>query len=398
MKYDFDTIIDRDPAKYGTGKYRIMKDSKGQKPPKGTVPLSVADMEFRVAPEIIEAIKAEADYGVFGYHRITDDFRASCCEWMKKRHQWEISPDWIVPMEQVVPSIYNAMFAFTNEGDGILMQMPVYHHFFHTTEKLNRKVVVNELVIKDGKYCIDFDDFREKAKQAKIFLLCSPHNPVGRVWTEEELRKMGEICLENNVLVVADEIHHDLVFAPHKHFVYANLGEEFAQNCIVTTALSKTFNLAGLCYSSIIIPNKEIREKFQKQMNLQGFHHISRFGPVAAEAAYRHGEAWLEELLDYIWGNYEFLKTYMAEKFPGVIVHDLEGTYLPWLDFSCLGKTTKELYDFLTDEAYVYLDSGNDFGQGGEGFQRINIACPREILENALNRFYEAAKLHHLID
>lgn len=218
MKYDFETIIDRDPAIRGTGKYRIMKDSKGNKPPKGIVPLSVADMEFRTAPCVIDAIKAEADFGVLGYHRLTDSFRESCCQWMKTRHDWDVQPDWIVPFEQVVPALYNAVWTFTQPGDGILIQTPDYHHFTGATVNTGRKVLENRLVADEkGHYTVDFDDFREKAKQAKLFFLCSPQNPTGRVWTEEELRRMGEICNEYGVMVVADEIHHDLIQPGYKH-------------------------------------------------------------------------------------------------------------------------------------------------------------------------------------
>lgn len=284
MKYDFETIIDRDPAIRGTGKYRIMKDSKGNKPPKGIVPLSVADMEFRTAPCVIDAIKAEADFGVLGYHRLTDSFRESCCQWMKTRHDWDVQPDWIVPFEQVVPALYNAVWTFTQPGDGILIQTPDYHHFTGATVNTGRKVLENRLVADEkGHYTVDFDDFREKAKQAKLFFLCSPQNPTGRVWTEEELRRMGEICNEYGVMVVADEIHHDLIQPGYKHIVYASLGKEFADNCVVCTSLSKTFNLAGLCYASIIIPNDEVRAKFQKQMGLQAFIKVVDIGQEAVD-------------------------------------------------------------------------------------------------------------------
>ena len=343
MKYDFESIIDRDPAVRGTGKWRIMVDSKGQKPPKGIVPLSVADMEFRTAPEIIEAIKKEADFGIFGYHRITDSFRQAICDWMKRRHDWEVQPEWIVPIDQVVPALYNAIHAYTNPGDGVIVQMPAYHHFINATKYCGRKVLENPLKIIDGRYYMDFEDLRAKAKDAKLLMLCSPHNPVGRVWTPEELIKLGEICLENNIIVVADEIHHDLIMKPFKHTAYANLGEQFAQNCIMCTSLSKTFNLAGLCYASIIIPNPELREKFTKQAKIQGYLHINRFGVVAAEAAYRHGEAWLEELLDYIKENFEYFKSFMKQHFPKIKVYDMEGTYLAWFDCSSFGLIPKEL-------------------------------------------------------
>ncbi len=396
--YDFDTIIDRDPAIRGTGKYRIMKDSNGNPPPKGIVPLSVADMEFRTAPEVAAAIKAEADFGVLGYHRITDSFRASCCQWMEQRHNWKIRPEWIVPIEQVVPSLYVAIWAYTEPGDGIIVQTPAYHHFLGATKNTGRKVLENRLVNADGRYEVDFDDFREKAKEAKLFFLCSPQNPTGRVFTREELTRMGEICLENGVLVVADEIHHDLIQRAYRHIVYASLGEKFAQNCVICTSLSKTFNLAGLCYASIIIPNTELRAKFQKQMGLQAFMHISRFGPVAHEAAYRRGAPWLEELIDYIKGNYEYFKAFMGEKFPKVKITELEGTYLVWFDCTSWGMTDAEMKGFLTDECMLYLDNGIEFGEAGSGFQRINIACPRKTLADALDRLYEGARKRGLVD
>ena len=392
MKYDFETIIDRDPAVRGTGKYRIMKDSKGNKPPKGIVPLSVADMEFKTAPCVIDAIKAEADFGVLGYHRITDDFRAACCGWMKERHGWEVQPDWLIPLEQVVPALYNCLWAYTEPGDGVIVQTPAYHHFIGATEHTGRKVLENRLINCDGRYEIDFEDLAEKAKQAKAMFLCSPQNPTGRVFTREELQRIGDICLENNVLVISDEIHHDLIQKGYKHIVYADLGEKYAQNCVICTSLSKTFNLAGLCYATIIIPNAELRAKFQKQMGLQAFMHISRFGPVAHEAAYRYGAEWLDELIEVIRGNYEYTKSFFAEKLPGIKVTELEGTYLVWCDFTCFGMSDAEMKNFLTDECMLWLDNGTEFGEAGSGFQRINVACPRKTLADALDRLYEGLK------
>lgn len=392
MKYDFETILDRDPAVRGTGKYRIMKDSKGNKPPKGIVPLSVADMEFRTAPCVIDAIKAEAEFGVLGYHRITDDFRAACCGWMKERHGWEVRPEWLIPIEQVVPALYACMWAYTQPGDGVIVQTPAYHHFIGATEHTGRKVLENRLVEREGRYEIDFEDLAEKAKQAKALFLCSPQNPTGRVFTREELTRIGDICLEHDVLVISDEIHHDLIQPGYQHIVYADLGEKYAQNCVVCTSLSKTFNLAGLCYATIIIPSEALRAKFQKQMSLQAFMHISRFGPVAHEAAYRHGGDWLDELLTVIGDNFRFTKAFFAEKLPGVRVTELEGTYLVWCDFRCFGMTDGEMKDFLTDECLLYLDNGTEFGPAGSGFQRINIACPRKTLSDALERLYQGMK------
>lgn len=397
MKYDFTTIVDRDIAKRGTGKYRIMKDSKGNPPPKGIVPLSVADMEFKTAPCIIEAIKAEADFGVWGYHRLTDSFREACCNWMKTRHNWEIKPEMIVPFEQIVPALYCAVWTFTQPGDGILIQTPDYHHFTGATVNTGRKVLENRLVPDEkGHYTIDWADFEAKAKEAKMFFLCSPQNPTGRVWTREELTRMGDICNKYGVVVCADEIHHDLIQPGYTHIPYASLGQEYADNCIVCTSLSKTFNLAGLCYASIIIPNADVRAKFQKQMGLQAFMHISRFGPVAHEAAYRGGAEWLDELIQVIKGNFDYCKEFFAKNFPEVVVTEPEGTYLLWCDFRCFGMTDAEMKKFLTDECMLYLDNGIEFGEAGSGYQRINVACPKQTLVDALDRFLAAAEKHGL--
>lgn len=399
MKYDFTTLVDRDPKVHGTGKYTIMADSKGQKPPQGTVPLSVADMEFRTAPCIIEALHKEVDFGLWGYHIVTPQFREACKNWMKTRHNWDIKPEWIVPIEQVVPSLYVALFAYTQPGDRVVIQTPGYYHFEDATRVTGRVVVDNQLILdENGRYVIDYEDLAVKAKGAKMMFLCSPQNPTGRVFSPEELKKVGDICLENNVLLVADEVHHDLIMPGYTHTVYASLGEKYAQNCVVCTSLSKTFNLAGLCFASIIIPNDELRARFQKTMATHGFKHTSRFGPVAHEAAYKEGAEWLDECISVIWDNYHFFKDFMAQHFPKVKVFDLEGTYLSWFDFSSFGMSDKEMKDFLTDECLLYLDNGFQFGAGGEGYQRINLACPRKILEDALNRLYEAMKAKGLAE
>lgn len=398
MKYDFDTLIDRSIELRGTGKYSIMRDSKGGRPPRGIVPLSVADMEFRTAPCVIDAIKSEADFGLWGYHMITDSFRDACCSWMKRRHNWDIEPEWIVPIEQVVPALYVSLYAFTQPGDGVIVQTPAYHHFFGATEHTGRRVLENKMLVdENGRYTVDLDDLREKAKDAKMIFLCSPHNPSGRVFTPEELRQIGDICLENNVLMVVDEIHHDLIQKGYTHTVFASLGERYANNCVICTSLSKTFNLAGLCFASIIIPNDELRGRFQDTMSTHGFKHTSRFGPVAHEAAYRYGDEWLDELLEYVKGNYEYFKSFMAEHFPKVVVTELEGTYLTWFNCKSFGMTDEELKNFMTDECMLYLDNGTEFGAAGSGYQRINLACPRKILEDALDRLYTGAKARGII-
>lgn len=368
-------------------------------PPKGTVPLSVADMEFCTAPCIVEAIKAEADFALWGYHMVTPQFRQACCDWMKTRHSWEVQPKWLTPIEQVVPSLYVSLFAFTQPGDGVIVQTPAYHHFIGATEHTGRRVLENRLLVDEkGYYTIDFADLEEKAKDAKMMFLCSPHNPSGRVFTTEELKRIGDICLKHGVLVVADEVHHDLIQPGYTHTVYAALGGEYEQNCVVCTSLSKTFNLAGLCFATIIIPNDVLRAKFQDTMSSYGFKHTSRFGPVAHEAAYRRGGEWLDELLQVIKGNYEFFKAFMAEYFPKVVVTELEGTYLAWFNCTSLGMNDNELRDFLTDECLLYLDNGVEFGPAGSGYQRINLACPRKTLSDALERLLAGAKARGIVE
>ena len=391
MKYDFETIIDRDPAIRGTGKYRIMKDSKGNKPPKGIVPLSVADMEFRTAPCVIDAIKAEADFGVLGYHRLTDSFRESCCQWMKTRHDWDVQPDWIVPFEQVVPALYNAVWTFTQPGDGILIQTPDYHHFTGATVNTGRKVLENRLVADEkGHYTVDFDDFREKAKQAKLFFLCSPQNPTGRVWTEEELRRMGEICNEYGVMVVADEIHHDLIQPGYKHIVYASLGKEFADNCVICTSLSKTFNLAGLQASTTIFPNLRMKADFDRYWSSMDIHRNNAFSSVAIEAAYREGREWLDQLLPYLSANFDFVKEYCEKNIPQIKPNIPDATYLVWLDCRDLGMSNEELRKFMIEKAKIGLNEGYTFGRSLTGFMRLNVACPRSVLEKALGQLKDA--------
>ena len=391
MKYDFETIIDRDPAIRGTGKYRIMKDSKGNKPPKGIVPLSVADMEFRTAPCVIDAIKAEADFGVLGYHRLTDSFRESCCQWMKTRHDWDVQPDWIVPFEQVVPALYNAVWTFTQPGDGILIQTPDYHHFTGATVNTGRKVLENRLVADEkGHYTVDFDDFREKAKQAKLFFLCSPQNPTGRVWTEEELRRMMELCLKHHVLVVSDEIHSDLIFHGKRHIPTASLSPEIAANVVTGISATKTFNLAGLQASTAVFPNAHMKAMFDKFWTDMDIHRNNAFSITAMEVAFNEGEEWLEQLLPYISANFDFVVDYCEKHIPKIRTYAPDATYLMWLDCRDLGLSNEALHDFMIQKAKLGLNDGCAFGRSLNGYMRLNVACPRSILEQAMRQL-EAA-------
>ena len=334
MTYQFDAVVDRSgnhSAKYDERKKKFGTED--------VIPLWIADMDFKTAQPIIDALKARAEEGIWGYTARPDSYFEAIRGWQKRRNGWDIDQSLMSFSLGVVQTLSACVKLFTPEGGSVLIQTPVYSEFYDMTEAWNRKVLENQFVEKDGKWTVDWADFEEKLKQADLFLLCSPHNPLGHVWTEEELRRMMELCLKHHVLVVSDEIHSDLIFHGKKHIPTATLSPEIAANVITGISGTKTFNLAGLCYASIIIPNDEVRAKFQKQMGLQAFMHIERFGPVAHEAAYRHGAEWLEELIQVIKGNYEYVRDFFAQHFPGVVVTELEGTYLVWCDFRCFGMS-----------------------------------------------------------
>ena len=394
MQYDFTSIIPRNHM--GAIKWDSVepKNVLGQV----NVPLSVADMEFKTCPQIIDAIKKAADFGVFGYTYLPPTYQESVVSWMEKRHGWHIKPSWIEQTWGVVMALYHAIRAYSQEGDEIIIQTPVYYPFFSSVRDTGRTLVESPLVIRDGRYQMDFEDLRSKAKTARLMILCSPHNPAGRVWTREELTTLGDICLENDVLLISDEIHFDLVHPPHKHTVYATLGEIYADNSIVCTSPAKTFNLAGMPMSNIIISNPELKKKFQQSCRSAGIEFYSYFGYAACEAAYLHGEEWLEELLQVVRDNYRVFKDFMAEHFPEITVYDMEGTYLAWFDCRSLGLGNRQLELFLTQEASLYLNQGYVFGKTGSEFLRINLACPTSVIRDSLTRFYAAAKRCQVIE
>lgn len=385
MKYDFQTSHQR----YGIESFKW--DAIGEQAP-DIIPFSVADMELLSPPQIINALKETAEFGMWGYTWWGERYGNAVRHWMETRHNWTIDPKWIVQTNGVVQGLYAAVRAFTEPKDNVLLLTPVYYPFYRAVNLNGRTVVESPLVLKDGRYEIDFDDFEEKAKTAKMFILCSPHNPVGRVWTEEELRRLGDICLRHNVLVISDEIHFDLIMPGQKHTTYATLGEKYADNCIVCTAPSKTFSLAALCVANCIIPNEKLRERFDAEVNLSGCYTYSIFGIRALETGYMECADWVDELNEHIYGNYCYFKDFMAENFPKVWVADLEGTYLCWFDCSCFGMPGEELADYLQKEAKLFLDDGFIFGPAGDGFERINLACTRKALEDACARFKEAFK------
>lgn len=362
--------------------------------PENVLPLWVADMDFKVAPEITQAIEKRVAHGIFGYSEVKEEYFEAVAAWMEQKHGWHMKEDWLVKTPGVVFALAMAVQAFTEPGDAVIIQQPVYYPFSEVIADNGRRIVDNTLELKeDGKYHINFEDFEQKVKEnhVKLFLLCSPHNPVGRVWTKEELKKIAAICRKYDVIVVSDEIHEDFVFNG-KHQVFADLSEDAKNRTITCTAPSKTFNLAGLQVSNIWIANPKLREKFKKQIAAAGYSQLNTLGLTACEAAYRYGGEWHAELLGYLKSNLNFLREFLQTRLPEVKLIEPEGTYLVWLDFGSLGLTEEQREELLTKKAGIWLDSGAIFGAAGEGFERINIACPRSILKDALERIERAVR------
>ncbi len=356
------------------------------------LPMWVADMDFRCPPAVIEALQERAAHGIFGYTAPTEAFFKAAVGWMERRHGWKTEPEWICTTPGVVPALNFLVRTFVKPGEKVLIQPPVYHPFSWAVLNNAAEIASNPLVYKDGTYGMDFEGLEVLARDPQVVmaLLCSPHNPVGRVWSGAELDRFGEICLRNDVLVVADEIHGDIVYPGETFTPFAKISPAFAKRAIVCTAPSKTFNLAGLQTSCIFIADQEQREAFKQTLLSAGLFGVNSFGLVALQAAYEQGEAWLEQVLEYIAGNLAFLEAYIAEHIPGIEVVHPQGTYLVWLDCRRLGLEKLELKAFMLEQARVYLDDGYIFGTQGEGFERINIACPRLILVKALERIREA--------
>lgn len=387
MEYDFSTIQDR--RSFESIKWKMMED-KNPKVPKNVIPLSVADMEFPLAPEIKNALLDYINNTPLGYLDFTPSYLQAVCEWMNKRHNWNIDPEWIIPMPGVVPSFFTCIKALSSPGDGVIVFSPVYYPFYRAIEKNNRKVVSVELIEKDRKYTINFDEFSKEASknENKILLFCSPHNPVGRVWTEEELSRVAEICKKNNIIVVSDEIHFDLIMPNYKHHIFA----KYDENAIILTAPSKTFNIAGLQCSNMIIKNKEYRDKINYEIATLSIENCNALGYIACKAAYLHGEAWLNELLQIIDLNKKTVESFFEKRIPQIKVSELEGTYLQWWDFRELGFSDEKLEDMLVNEAYIFSDMGTMFKNGGSGFIRINLACPTRKIKETLERLEKTLK------
>lgn len=383
MNYDFDTVVNRKNT--NAIKYDLAK-KRGK--PEDAVSLWVADMDFPTAPCIQKAVAEKAAHGIWGYSRPDNRYYDALKKWYKERHNFEVQNEWVVNTPGVCFALATAVKAFTKEGESVLIQKPVYYPFFNIINSLQRKVVNSSLILKNNHYEIDFDDFERKIVQenVKMFILCSPHNPGGRVWTKQELQKISEICLAHNVLVVSDEIHSDITFGSNVHTVYGSLSEQALKNSIICTAPSKSFNLAGLQFSNIFIADEKLKKAFSEELDKTGYDEPSVFGIVAATAAYSEGADWFDSVKSYIWENILFAKKYIEENASQIKVLVPEGTYLLWLDFSNTGLSDSEINDRVLNKAKVWLDSGSMFGKEGEKFQRINCATPRIILEDALKR------------
>lgn len=379
--------FDREVERRGTGciKYDCAVE-RGM--PEDVLPLWVADMDFETSSYVLDALRERLDHGIFGYTEEIPGYFESVRDWMQRHHDFAVEKSWLVKTPGVVFALAMAIQAYTEPGDAVLIQQPVYYPFAGVIRDNGRQMITNTLYLgEDNRYHIDFEDFEQKLTEhrVKLFFLCSPHNPVGRVWTKEELIRLGDICLRHQVIVVSDEIHGDFAFQG-KHYVFANLKKEYADFSVICTSPSKTFNLAGLSLSNIFIPNEELRKRFRKSMDAAGVSELNVMGQVACVAAYTKGEEWYQAMMRYVGENIAFIKVYVEENLPGVRLVAHEGTYLVWLDFTELGLSEAALEHKIIHEAKLWLDGGGMFGAGGAGFQRINAACPRKLLQEALDR------------
>ena len=387
---NFDEPVDRrntDCLKYDFAKRKGM--------PEDVLPLWVADMDFKTSSYIEDALVERAKEAIFGYSELQTPYFHEVANWMKIHHNWEVKRTWLVKTPGVVFALAMAVKAFTDPGDSVIIQSPVYYPFSEVITDNGRNIVSSDLYLGvDDRYHMDYADFEKKIieNDVKLFLLCNPHNPVGRVWTKGELEKVGDICLKHNVLVVSDEIHADFVFKG-QHQVFTAIKKEYEDITLTCTAPSKTFNLAGLSLSNIFIPNRELKRQFKAELKAAGTGLMGVMGLVACQTAYEKGEEWYYAMKSYVQANIEFTKQYVEENLPGVKMIDHEGTYLVWLDFRETGLGVDELEDLIIHKAKLWLDSGKIFGKNGEGFQRINVACPRSTVKEALDRMKEAMQM-----
>ncbi|QSF46741.1 MalY/PatB family protein [Paenibacillus tianjinensis] len=385
--YDFERIIDR----RNTRSYKWDQNEKlfGNK---DILPLWVADMDFESPPAVKEAILRRVEAGVYGYSVASDSYKQAIVNWFGRRHNWAIQPEWITDSPGIVTSLSLSVELFTQPGDEVILQSPVYYPFYDVIKMNDRKVAKNPLILRNGRYEMDYAHLETLMQGgAKLLLLCNPHNPGGTVWKREELQQVGDLCLRYGVTVISDEIHCDLTLPGHKHIPFASLSEELADITVTTLAATKTFNLPGLQTSFIVARNPEMQGKFERKLKALSLHMSSYFAPEAVEAAYNEGETWLDELRQHIAGNAEYAISYLAEHLPAVKVMRPEATYLLWMDCRALGLDAAGLKNLMYKEAEVAFNEGSVFGPEGEGHLRINLACPRSVLTEALLRFSRAA-------
>lgn len=378
--FDFDTVINR----RGTNSYKwdIVKEED-------VIPLWVADMDFKAAPTILEALKKRVEHGVFGYTLVPDSYYEAIINWFARRHNWQIDRSWIIYTTGVVPAVSCAIKALTLPGEKVLIQTPDYNCFFSSIKNNGCEVAENELVRRGDSYEVDFEDFERQCADEKttVFLLCNPHNPAGRVWTKEELERMNDICLAHGVRVISDEIHCELVMPGHRFTPFAAISDACRDNSVVLNSPTKAFNIAGLQIANIICADPAMRRRIDRAVNINEVCDVNPFGVVALQAAYNESEEWLDSLNHYIWGNYLALKEFIAKELPRLEVTRLEGTYLAWVDIKATGLTSDEAYGKLMKEGRVYVNSGTMYGRrAGEGYLRINLACPRATLLEGLKR------------
>lgn len=379
MKYDFDKTIDR----------RATNSYKWDSAPEGVLPMWVADMDFRTAPAIIDALQKRVAHGIFGYTRVPDAYYDAVTSWFSRKHGWDIDREWIIYTSGVVPAVSAVIKALTVPGDKVIVQTPVYNCFFSSIRNNGCEIVSNPLRRTADTYEMDFDALERCAAdpRAKVMLLCNPHNPAGRVWTPDELTRLGNICLRNGVTVVADEIHCELVYQGFKYTPFASLSDAFLHRSVTCVSPSKAFNIAGLQIANIVAFDNDLRSRIDKAININEVCDVNPFGVAATIAAYNEGEEWLNQLVDYLHGNYEAMAEFCRRELPEFPITRLEGTYLVWMDCSSLGMPSDALEHALLDDARLWLNAGTMYGVEGEGYMRWNIACPRSVMLDGLNRF-----------
>lgn len=391
-QYDFDKVVDR----YGTNSLKYdFAIERGK--PGDVLPLWVADMDFRAPAPVLDALHAAVEQGIFGYSEVKEDYYRAVSGWFERRLHWRPEQDWLVKTPGVVFALAMAVRSFTQPGDSVLIQPPVYYPFYSVIRDNDREVVENELLYRDGRYSIDFDDLERKLARnnVRLFILCSPHNPIGRIWTEDELQRLGDICQRHGVYVVSDEIHCDFAFEGHPHHVFLSVNPQMAARTIICTAPSKTFNIAGLQISNIWIPDADMRTAFKKEIDRSGYSQLNTLGLRACQAAYESGEEWFEQCRSYLRSNLDFLRAYLNLELPQIRLVEPEGTYFAWLDCSGLELSDRQLDRLILEQARLWLDAGHIFGRNAGQFQRVVLACPRSTLAKALERLKQAVDIRN---